>query len=428
MANATLMLLLFVPATANIATAQEALEADWFQSNTPTGFIESLLVPDPKDASKLVTKDAKDVSRLVVQIFRTVDGDDDKILLAEEITGSGISAEWQQWIRDADDNGDGKVNFSPEFISRVGDLVQRRVDPVSYPLSPGWLITYAVVALIILSVILFAYTTQAGVIARATTKEAIRQPVFLMLVGVGVLFMVLNTYLPFFTLGEDVKMLIDCGLATILIIGALMAVWTASTSISSEIEGKTAMTLLSKPINRRQFILGKYIGILQAVFWMLLIPIGCFLLLILYKVGYDAREGAKEIPPLVDRLPIMLQTLPGLALIVLEISVLAAVSVAISTRLPMVVNIVATFAIFVVGHLTPVLVQTGVLQNEFVQFMARLIATVLPSLEVFNMEAAVATGAIVPYDYLGFALLYCLAYCAAAILLAFLLFEDRDLA
>ena len=44
------------------------------------------------------------------------------------------------------------------------------------------------------------------------------------------------------------------------------------------------------------------------------------------------------------------------------------------------------------------------------------------------MEAAVATGAIVPYDYLGLALCYCLAYCAAAILLAFLLFEDRDLA
>lgn len=296
------------------------------------------------------------------------------------------------------------------------------------PMSTGWIATYAVTALIILGVTLFSYTTQAGVIARATTKEAIRQPVFVMLVFVGILFMVLNTFLPFFTLGEDVKMLIDCGLATILITGALMAVWTASTSISSEIEGKTAMTLLSKPINRRQFVLGKYVGILQAVFWMLLLPICCFLLLILYKIGYDAREGADTIPPMAARIPVMVKTLPGLALILLEISVLAAVSVAISTRLPMIVNIVTTFAIFVVGHLTPVLVQAGVLKNEFVQFMARLIATVLPSLEVFNMQPAVATGAIVPYDYLGFALLYCLAYCAAAILLAFLLFEDRDLA
>ncbi len=310
-------------------------------------------------------------------------------------------------------------------------LAQSQLDidaAISDPMSLGWILCYVVVGLIFFGVTTFAYTTQAGVIARATTKEAIRQPVFILLIGVGVLFMLLNTFLPFFTLGEDVKMLVDCGLATILITGALMAVWTASTSISSEIEGKTAMTLLSKPINRRQFIIGKYIGILQAVFWMLLPVILIFLGLILYKVGYDARESAKEIPTMAERVPIMVTTLPALALILLQISVLAAVSVAISTRLPMVVNIVTTFAIFVVGHLTPVLVKYGVLQNEFVQFMARLIATILPSLEVFNMEAAVATGAIVPYDYLGYALLYCIAYCTAAILVAFLLFEDRDLA
>jgi len=64
-------------------------------------------------------------------------------------------------------------------------------------------------------------------------------------------------------------MLMDCGLATILICGLLLAVWTSSTSIAEEIEGKTAMTLLSKPINRRQFIVGKYVGIMSAVFWLL---------------------------------------------------------------------------------------------------------------------------------------------------------------
>jgi hypothetical protein len=60
--------------------------------------------------------------------------------------------------------------------------------------------------------------------------------------------------------------------------------------------------------------------------------------------------------------------------------------------------------------------------------MARLIATVLPSLELFNISAAVATGTTVPPDYLGYSALYCASYCAAAILMAFILFEDRDLA
>ena len=63
-----------------------------------------------------------------------------------------------------------------------------------------------------------------------------------------------------------------------------------------------------------------------------------------------------------------------------------------------------------------------------VLYTLRLIATILPSLEVFNIQAAVATGVIVHPSYLGYAFLYCAAYSAAAILLAFILFEDRDLA
>ena len=107
---------------------------------------------------------------------------------------------------------------------------------------------------------------------------------------------------------------------------------------------------------------------------------------------------------------------------------MSAISVAISTRLPMVVNLTSCFAIFVVGHLTGLLVQAGVLKLEYVQFMARLIATALPSLDLFNISAAVATGDVVPPIYLGFSAIYCACYCGAAILMAFILFEDRDLA
>ncbi len=300
-----------------------------------------------------------------------------------------------------------------------------------------WWVTGGVILVLFAALFTFSYSTRAGIIARTTTKEAIRQPVFLLLLALSVLILVLNTYLPFFSLGEDIKMLKDCGLATILISGLLLAIWTSSVSIASEIEGKTAMTLLSKPINRRQFVIGKYIGIVQAVLILLIPLMIAFCLLIFYKVGYDAREAGTEVPEYWDmstmmpnplRLEAVLQILPGLVLIFLEIVVLTAVSVAISTRMPMVVNMVTCLAIFVVGHLTPVLVGTALQELEFVKFMAQLIATILPSLEAFNMNAAVATGTMVPPIYLGYSVLYCAAYCTAAILLAFILFEDRDLA
>jgi ABC-type transport system involved in multi-copper enzyme maturation permease subunit len=298
------------------------------------------------------------------------------------------------------------------------------------PSSLQWNMTILVGLLALAALFAVLYTTRAGIIARATTKEAIRQPVFILMLVVALVILVINTFLPFFTLGDDVKMLKDCGLATILICSLLIAVWTASTSIADEIEGKTAMTLLSKPINRRQFIVGKYLGIVNAVM-ALLVPLSiCLLALIYYKVGYDAKESSKVDPLHAERMIVVLQTVPGLLLILLEVAVLSAVSVAISTRLPMIVNLVTCFSIFVVGHLTPVLVQSDVFAGrlEFVQFMAMAIATVLPALELFNISAAVATDSVVPPVYLGTAAIYCAAYCTAAILLAFILFEDRDLA
>jgi ABC-type transport system involved in multi-copper enzyme maturation permease subunit len=274
----------------------------------------------------------------------------------------------------------------------------------------------------------FLYSTRAGIIARATAKEALRQPVFALLFAVSLVMLVLNTFIPFFSLGDDVKMLEICGLATILISGMLLAIWTSSMSIADEIEGKTAMTLLSKPINRRQFIIGKFVGIQTAVL-ILVVPLAiAFWGLIVYKVFYDARESSTETTMALARLE-ALKILPAVLLSLLEIAVMSAISVAISTRAPMVVNMVTCLAIFVVGHLTPSLVRSNLGKLELVTFFARVIAILLPAVENFNVEAAIVTpDAIIPASYVGVAALYSAAYVAAAILLAFILFEDRDLA
>lgn len=311
---------------------------------------------------------------------------------------------------------------------------------------PSWTSTWVVALLLFFALIAFSYGTRAGIIARATTKEAIRQPLFFLLLLLSAVVLVVNTFMPFFTLEDDVKMLKECGLATLLISGVLLGVWTAGTSITNEIEGKTAMTLLSKPINRRQFILGKYIGIIQGVLWLFVPLTLIFSFVIFYKVGYDQREMSKEITawfqtqqiiggielplPHPERLAVVTQILPGVVLSFFQVCVLTAISVAVATRLPMVVNLVVCFAVFVVGNLTPMMVSQGktVIQNEVVTFIARLIATILPSLESFNIYAAVATGRSVPPAYLGTSLLYGTAYATAMILVAFILFEDRDLA
>ncbi len=120
-------------------------------------------------------------------------------------------------------------------------------------------------------------------------------------------------------------------------------------------------------------------------------------------------------------------TVPGLVLAFFEATVLVSLSVAISTRLPMLANFVICFSIYVLGHITPLLVQSSI-QFAPVVFIGQLIATILPVLDHFNIQAAVAAGRPVPLIYLMWSFIYCCVYSGIAMLLALILFEDRDLA
>ncbi len=265
-------------------------------------------------------------------------------------------------------------------------------------------------------------------IATATAKEAISQPMFLLFTVGGTVALIAFIYIPYNTFGEDVKMLKDSGLSLIMILSIIFAVWTASVTIADEIEGKTALTLLSKPISRRQFILGKYLGIVLPVL-LIFIMLGVVLMgCVSYKVVYDARETSNPTPDWQLCFDQMISTSPGLVLGFFETVLLAAISVAISTRLPMLPNLIICGSIYVLGHLTPLIVQSGVGKNEFVAFFGQLVSTVMPMLDHLNIQAAIAAGQPVPYAYLGWAGLYTVIYVAVAMLFALILFEDRDLA
>jgi ABC-type transport system involved in multi-copper enzyme maturation permease subunit len=267
-----------------------------------------------------------------------------------------------------------------------------------------------------------------SIIALATTKEAVAQPIYILALIVGACLLALYIYIPYNTFGEDVKMYKDSSLMTIMVLSILVAVWTASVSVADEIEGRTALTLLSKPISRREFVLGKFLGISWANLLMFVVLGAWMLILVSYKVVYDSRETSNPEPNWQACNAEMIGIVPGLVLSFMETVVLTAISVAISTRLPMLPNLVICGSIYVLGHLGPLIAQSSVGQNEFVAFFGQLIALVLPVLDHFNVQAAVAGGVRIPLDYLAWAALYCILYSAVAMLLALILFEDRDLA
>lgn len=269
---------------------------------------------------------------------------------------------------------------------------------------------------------------KVAAIALTTFKESVSSPFFIVLLVFGVCCLILLPFVPYNTFGEDVKVLKDTGLTLVMVLAIVLALWTASISIAEEIEGRTAITLLSKPIARWQFIVGKFFGVIGPVACLFIVLGSLFLTTVSYKVVYDSRETGQQEPTTVDCREEMVRIVPGLVLGFLEAVALAAVSVAISTRLPMMPNLIICSSVYALGHMAPMIVNSPVGQYGLVQFIGQLLATVLPVLDHFNIQAAVATGTEVPLSYLGAAALYCVLYSSVALLLALILFEDRDVA
>jgi ABC-type transport system involved in multi-copper enzyme maturation permease subunit len=286
----------------------------------------------------------------------------------------------------------------------------------------------AIAALAAAWFLLQAVLPKIAAIAWTTAKETLVQPLFYILLGVGFFSIVLMLYLPYFTLGEDTKIFEDSALTLVMLLSIVLALWTASTSLADEIDGRTALTVLCKPISRRDFVLGKFFGILGPVAIMFIILGAFYLTFVSIKVVYDARESSMPEPNSLACLAEVVRMAPGLLLAFMEATLMAAISVAISTRLGLLPNLVICFAIYALGNLVPTLAKSALGQMAIVPFLADLLSAVLPVLDHFNIYGPISTGSSVPLTYLGLAGLYCLAYTSLAMFVALLMIEDRDLA
>src|SRR5579864_1842256 len=318
-------------------------------------------------------------------------------------------------------------------------------------------------------VLFFALLTlvwpKGGAVALAAFREGIRQPMFwIIAMGAGII-LVVGMVVPYFTFGDDFKLYkqicFDAAMASALLFGVL----AASMSIYDEIEGRTAVTLMSKPVTRRQFLLGKYLGILLAA-WALMQLIGWFSNgFMMAQPRWNPLDEVSD--PMVEQtqqligqrltkfgtgdMAVFLKGVSiwlgdaiantlGLALSFGKVMVLLAVASTLATRLPMVANALITLVVFLLGHLAPVLRSVADELNrqnrntalDLVSFLTRLFETLLPSLDSFSMGPAIIRDT--PIDIIDFAyytgsvLVYSILYTSIALLFGLILFEDRDLA
>ena len=273
-----------------------------------------------------------------------------------------------------------------------------------------------------------AVAPKLSAVALATAKSELAQPLFLVLMFIGLVAILTFVFLPFYTFGEDTKSLKECGITVILVLAIFQGVWAASGSVSDEIEGRTALTVLSKPIQRRSFVIGKFLGIFWVLLLMFIILGSAQLFAVSYKPLFEARETSETTPLWQGCFLEVSRTIPGLVMALMQATVLSAISVAVSTRLPQLANFAVCFGIYLVGNLTPTLVGSSEQQFEIVRFVAQLIAVVIPMLDHYSMQAAIDANNAIPFSLLCGNLVYTGLYVALSMFIALLFFEDRDLA
>jgi hypothetical protein len=290
------------------------------------------------------------------------------------------------------------------------------------------------------------------VILRYTFLEAVLQPIYSLLLTLGAAILFIFGLLPFFTLGEDTKMFKSVALDVILLLVLLATLFATSKSIYEEIEDRTMLTLMSKPVQRWQVMVGKYLGIVLAALLGVLILGIVTILGTWLRIPSDYLLNANSLNDLIRkqildyRMMHIMGLLPQLALTWLQICVLAAVGVALSTRFSLIVNLPTVIILYLAGNLTRFLypIATGPLATKgaIAQLVGKCVALVLPYLGVFDLKdvTVLSTIKIGPFaadnqaiplgplwGYVGLATLYTISFCTFVLAAGMWSFQRREL-
>lgn len=135
-------------------------------------------------------------------------------------------------------------------------------------------------------------------IARNALVESLRQPIFLMMVLLCGVLQFFTTWSTGFAMGYDEssevtgdnKLLLDIGMATIFVMGMLLAAFIATAVLSREIENKTVLTVVSKPVGRPTLLVGKYLGVSTAI----LIAVATMLIFLMFGIRHGVMSTAAD--------------------------------------------------------------------------------------------------------------------------------------
>jgi len=262
-----------------------------------------------------------------------------------------------------------------------------------------------------------------GVIALNVFRESVRDKVLYNLVFFAILLMGASYLIGQLTAGQDVKIIKDLGLAATSIFGLFIAVFIGIGLVSKEVERRSIYSLLSKPIERHQLVIGKYAGLILTLAVNLSI-MAIALYTVLAYMAWMAGPGAEAAwdAPALD--PALLKAV-GLTFV--ELAIVTAIALFFSTFSTPMLSAALTLGFFLAGRFSTDLRNFNeVVESSVASWLARLLYWVLPNLGPYDVRSQVVHGLPVPAGYLVITTFYGALYIAALLVGAVAVFSRRD--
>ncbi len=217
--------------------------------------------------------------------------------------------------------------------------------------------------------------------------------------------------LPEIAVGTHEKIFLDLGLAAIGLLGVIVAVFVGTGLINKEIDKRTILVLIPKPLSRAEFILGKHLGLSGVLAVMLGVMLVIYLLMLLgMKVSFQP-------------LPLIVSVF----YLGLELILIAAVAIAFGVFTSSILATLMTFGVYLMGHISKDLIQLGIIsKNPNILAITKNIYLILPDLERLNFRNEAVYGLLPSADVLMGNALYSLVYTGLLLGISILIFSRRQ--
>ena len=251
------------------------------------------------------------------------------------------------------------------------------------------------------------------VLATNVFTEVVRDRILYIIAFYGIILLALEYLLPELAAATEQKMFPDFGLAAMSILGLIVAVFVGTGLIHKEVEKRTILMLIAKPVSRSEFVIGKYLGLIVVLTTLVIIMTTIFLGFLHYsKIDYSITS-----------------ILMFVFFLLLQLSLITAVALVLSVFTSQLLATALTFAVYLMGNISQDLLELGrQSRNISIERLTQALYLIVPDLSRLDLKNDVIYGlqALPNTQALIFDAGYSLLYCIMILALTILIFSQRE--